>query len=54
VSRHSGGIIIGYADGHSAFISKKYDENDKENEVNKAFYRAVELGYIKKAGTKGR
>ncbi len=54
VGRHSGGIIVGYADGHSAFVSVKYDENDKENGVNKAFYRAVELGYIKKAGTKGR
>jgi len=54
VSRHSGGIIIGYADGHSAFVSEKYDENNPNQEVNKAFYRAVELGYIKKADTEGR
>jgi hypothetical protein len=46
--------IIGYVDGHASSVIGKYNENDKENGVNKAFYRAVELGYIKKTGTKGR
>jgi prepilin-type processing-associated H-X9-DG protein len=47
VGRHTGGVIIGYADGHVQIVPDRYDENDKENGVNKAFYRAVELGYIK-------
>ncbi|MEI6520826.1 MAG: hypothetical protein WCO98_12425 [bacterium] len=48
VGRHKGHVVVGYADGHSAAVSENYDENDKENVVNKAFYRADELGYIKK------
>jgi hypothetical protein len=41
-------------DGHASSVIGKYDKNDKENGVNKAFYRAVELGYIKTSATKGR
>ena len=48
VGRHEGCVVAGYADGHASAVSKKYVHNDSENEVNKAFYRAVKLGYIKK------
>jgi prepilin-type processing-associated H-X9-DG protein len=59
VGRHNNKcVVIGYADGHAAIFYEKnnleYNINNQEDKVNKAFYRAVELGYIKKAGTKGR
>ncbi len=49
VSRHHIGTddtatIVGFVDGHIKSTSNKDDKNG----VNKAFYRAVELGYIKK------
>jgi prepilin-type processing-associated H-X9-DG protein len=48
LGRHEGYVVVGYADGHAGAVEGKYIYNDKENGVNKAFYRAVELGYIKK------
>jgi hypothetical protein len=54
VTRHFGYHIIGYADGHSQGVDEMNDEKETANGVNCSFYRAVELGYIKKAGTKGR
>jgi hypothetical protein len=54
VGRHYiGYVAVGYADGHAQLINEVYNENDMESKVNKAFYRAIELGYIKKA-TGGR
>lgn len=41
-------VVVGYADGHAKAVEGNYIDSDKENGVNKAFYRAVELGYIKK------
>jgi hypothetical protein len=54
LGRHEGIVVVGYADGHASGVSGKYVHNDKENGVNKAFYRAIELGYIKKAKIGGR
>lgn len=57
VGRHYKGVVVGYADGHAALVYEKnnleYNINNPEDKVNKAFYRAVELGYIKKAVQKG-
>ncbi len=46
VARHSGGVIVGYADGHAKYVPKTFNEKDLGNAVTKAFYAASGLGLI--------
>ncbi len=44
--RHSGGTVVGYADGHAIYISNGYNPKDLSDGVTRAFDMAGALGYI--------
>ncbi len=46
VSRHAGGIVIGYADGHAAYLHEQPGVHDADNEITRAFYTAGTLGLL--------
>ena len=44
--RHSGGTVVGYADGHAAYIPNGYNPKDISNGVTRAFDMAGALGFV--------
>jgi len=44
--RHSGGTVVGYADGHAKFVPNGYAPQDISNDVTRAFYLVNALGLI--------
>jgi prepilin-type N-terminal cleavage/methylation domain-containing protein/prepilin-type processing-associated H-X9-DG protein len=48
--RHSGGTVVGYADGHAIYCPNGYNPQDISNNVTRAFYLVDALGLINSAG----
>ncbi len=48
--RHSGGTVVGYADGHAIYCPNGYNAQDTSNNVTRAFYMVDALGLINSPG----
>jgi prepilin-type N-terminal cleavage/methylation domain-containing protein/prepilin-type processing-associated H-X9-DG protein len=44
--RHSGGTVVGFADGHAVYCPGGYNAKDMSNQVTRAFYLVNALGLI--------